>query len=125
MTLDLEAGTYFFAVGDNNIAAYENMNLFGLRTDFLDNDWGLLGPGNESGEGPTAEVLGFVAQEGYTPASDGNNHYSSEGGYTVYFGPTGSGAGEPIPEPGTLALLGLGAAAAGVVKRRRQKRAAA
>ena len=40
--------------------------------------------------------------------------------------PLGGGAGgEPIPEPGTLALLGLGAAAAGVAKRRRQKRAAA
>ena len=39
---------------------------------------------------------------------------------------TGGGAGgEPIPEPGTLALLGLGAAAAGLAKRRRQKRAAA
>ena len=33
--------------------------------------------------------------------------------------------GERIPEPGTLALLGLGAAAAGLTKRRRQKRAAA
>ena len=40
--------------------------------------------------------------------------------------PLGGGAGgEPIPEPGTLALLGLGAAAAGLAKRRRQKRAAA
>ena len=119
VTLDLEAGTYFFAVGDDNIGAYENMNLFGVNDDFIDNDTGytdapLL-------KQPTAEVLGFVAQEGYSPGDD----YNSEGGYTVYFGPTGSGAGEPIPEPGTLALLGLGAAAAGVVKRRRQKRAAA
>ena len=40
--------------------------------------------------------------------------------------PTGGGSGtEPVPEPGTLALMGLGAAAAGMAKRRRQKRAAA
>ncbi|MEM7263646.1 MAG: PEP-CTERM sorting domain-containing protein [Planctomycetota bacterium] len=34
-----------------------------------------------------------------------------------------AGLGAPIPEPGTLALIGLGAAGAGLLKRRRQRRA--
>ena len=79
---------------------------------FFGNDSGLLGA-------PTAESIGIVASQGLELGVTGD--------YTVYFSAaTGSGAGgEPIPEPGTLALLGLGAAAAGLAKRRRQKRAAA
>ena len=93
---------------------------------------GFLG---EAGEGPYGPLgtLGFKITDnkyfGIDPSDNkiegiftGSIDLDDTGGEHTGGEHTG---GERIPEPGTLALLGLGAAAAGLTKRRRQKRAAA
>ena len=73
LTLNLTAGTYFIAVGVNNIGAFESVADYEAGTnDFIDNDFGIL-------SSPTTEIAVIVGEEdGPTPAQD-------EGDYVINF----------------------------------------
>ncbi|MBT5108987.1 MAG: PEP-CTERM sorting domain-containing protein [Rhodospirillaceae bacterium] len=108
LTLNLDAGDYFIGVGDNNIGAFESVADFNIPSVFFSNDSGILGS-------PTAEIAELIGtQNGPTDIND-------TGPYTVNFsvavdGPTGSA----VPEPGTLALFGIGVVGLGLARRRRK-----
>jgi len=73
LTLDLTAGTYYFAVGDNNIGAFESIVDYQAGSgDFIDNDSGIL-------DTPTTEIAVIVGNEsGPSPDED-------EGDYEINF----------------------------------------
>ena len=77
LTLNLDAGIYYFAVGDNNIGAYttEQEYLSG-EADFYDNDSGIL-------DSPSTEIMFMVGDESgrRSDADDLND----EGSYRVNF----------------------------------------
>ena len=88
LTLTLSAGTYYFAVGDNNIGAFETVaDFIASRSNyFADNDSGILGS-------PTTETVAIIGQESDPPQSQGD--------YTVYFssavsGPAGATTAVPV-----------------------------
>jgi hypothetical protein len=75
LTLSLSAGTYYFAVGENNIGAFETVAdfLFSRSDYFESNDSGILGS-------PTTETVA-IAGAVSNPPSDPDE----QGPYTVYF----------------------------------------
>jgi hypothetical protein len=115
LTLTLAAGEYFFAVGDNNMGAFESLAEFNSANDFIDNDSGILGS-------PTSETLGLSGPEG------GPTDFNDVGRYEINFSQAvdqASGGGpsaisQPIPSLTTwaLAILALLIAATGVLRRR-------
>ncbi len=96
LTLNLLAGDYFFAVGDNNMGAFESMADFISGDYFMDNDSGILGS-------PTAEVLGLVG-----PESDSND----VGRYRVNLIQATA-----VPEPSSIILFTLGVFGVGIRQR--------
>jgi len=104
LTLSLAAGDYFFAVGDNNIGAFESVADFNAGgPDFIDNDSGILGS-------PTTEMLGLVGPE------FGPTDLNGVGFYRVNF----SQAVDAIPEPSAFALWSLLGLTVASVRRRRR-----
>ncbi len=73
VTLDLAAGVYYIAVGDNNIGAFESEADYEAGTgDFIDNDSGIQAM-------PTTERLGVVGDE------FGPGGLEDEGDYVINF----------------------------------------
>jgi hypothetical protein len=101
LTLNLVAGDYFFAIGDNNMAAFESMTDFNDEVEFIDNDSGILAT-------PTAEILGLVGPEG------GPNDTNDVGRYRVNLIQTTA-----VPEPSSIILFAAGIF--GMAMRRRSK----
>ena len=77
LTLNLGAGIYYFAVGDNNIGAYTTeQEYLNDEADFYDNDSGILGS-------PSTEIMFMVGDEvGRRSDTDDLN---DEGSYRVNF----------------------------------------
>lgn len=92
LTLTLAAGTYYFAVGDNNIGAFATVAEFvSSRSNYFeDNDSGILGA-------PSADTVAIAGSES-DPPSDADE----QGAYSVYFSTAVSGGG--ISPPASTAI---------------------
>jgi hypothetical protein len=108
LTLSLDAGDYFFAVGDNNMGAFESLLDFNNRNDFIDNDSGILGSA-------TSETLGLVGPEFPTAFND-------VGDYIVNFSQAVDGVAVQVPAPASIVLFSLGMAGLGLSRRRKSAR---
>lgn len=107
LTLMLAAGDYFFGIGDNNIGAFATFADFLAGSDFIDNDSEILAT-------PTTETLGLIGPEfGPTIVS------GDVGRYRVNFSQAVVGPVAAVPEPTTLALMGLGLAGLGYRRKRK------
>jgi len=93
LTLTLAAGTYYFAVGDNNIGAFSSVAAFiADRGDYFeDDDSGILGS-------PSAETVAIAGAESSPPSDP-----EERGPYIVYFSRAVAGgpAAPPPPSSGT------------------------
>lgn len=97
LTLTLAAGTYYFAVGDKNIGAFETLAEFidNRANYFEDNDSEILGA-------PSTEIVAIVGSESDRAADD-----DEQGPYTVYFSrPVGGSLAAPTAIP-TMSVYGL------------------
>ena len=117
LTLTLAAGTYYFAVGDNNIGAFETVAGFiaSRSSYFEDNDSGILGS-------PTSEIVAIAGAESDPPSAS-----DDQGPYAVYFSspvggsiapPSGGAASIPVMP---VWLLGLMVGLLGLLGSRRIK----
>ena len=98
LTLNLAAGTYYFGVGDNNMAAFASEGDYLSATSFIENGTGILGA-------PTGAALGRIGAEG------GPTSIENEGAYVVNFSQAvGAAAAEvravPLLPFGLVLLLG-------------------
>lgn len=94
LTLTLAAGTYFFAVGGNNMGAFASQADYEAATDFIDNDSGILGS-------PTVETLGRVGAE------SGPTDINGQGAYSVTFSDPVSGPAATAVPTLPIWLLGM------------------
>jgi len=93
LTLNLTAGTYYIAVGDNNIGAFESIGDYQVgNDDFIDNDSGIL-------SSPTTEIAVVVGTEG------GPNASETEGSYVINLNDSPSSVPIPATSFWMLALL--------------------
>ena len=83
LTLSLSAGDFFFAIGDNNVYAYDALDNL-----IMHNDSGILAS-------PTATSFAYF------------EHSTGAGSYTVNFS-TATSSPVTVPEPSTLAIFALG-----------------
>lgn len=97
LTLNLTAGTYYFAVGDNNIGAYESVAGFiaDRSSYFASNDSGIFAS-------PSTEIVAIAGSSSGSPADA-----DEQGPYTVYFSsPVGGSLAAPTAIP-TMSVYGL------------------
>lgn len=109
LTLSLDAGDYFFAVGDDDIAAFESLLDFNNAVDFIDNDWGILGSA-------TSETLGLVGPE------NGPTDINDVGDYIVNFSQAVDGVAAHVSAPASIMLFSLGIVGMGLSRRRKSAR---
>lgn len=95
LTLNLAAGAYYFAVGDNNIGAFETVADFvASRSNYFeDNDSGIL-------VSPSTEIVAIAGSESAPPSSS-----DERGAYTVYFSTAVNGGGSPPAPSGPAAPI--------------------
>lgn len=91
LTLTLAAGTYYFAVGDNNIGAFESVAGFVADRSnyFEDDDSGILAS-------PSTEIVAIAGSENDPPTPP-----DDQGPYIVYFSTAVSGPAGPSPSGAT------------------------
>lgn len=94
LTLNLPAGAYYFAVGDNNIGAFETVAEFvaSRRNYFENNDSGIL-------VSPSAEIVAIAGSQSAPSSSD------ERGAYSVYFSTAVNGGGSPPAPSGPAAPI--------------------